>query len=529
MTPLELSYPIIGLILALGGSVYGWQSRRQLAQATAELEAQKAALSQSQSPVVKVETTPVAASSEELVHIQGKLRHLEQDLQNSKATLQATIAARDELSQNYQAQEKVLATLRQQLTQQQTTEADRLKTLQQQNQEILRENSNLSERLRQAVNSLADARPKLLQLQGLETKNQQLTEQLEQATQQQTETVAAQLAEREAQWQQQQETSTAQIRQLETRLQQLTTERDGAQGQLTAFQQQADAAQAQIQSLEASLQQLSTAQQEWHSEREKLNAKVNALEENQKALTLKHQELTVKLETTQTQGDRLKVEKKDQAAALQVAQGEIAKLEQQLAALTEAQSQTPAASTPVTAPEPTVATTAEPEPAAIEPEIETVSVQTTPEPVPSQPVTEILAAEESEESEESEKTAEAVSEPVSEIVAETTSATVTESVSEVIPQTVPETQEAEPAEAETNAQTSILTDKKVVILGTLNAMNREEAKTRLQQIGAHYTSAPSSKTDFVVVGKAPGDKLKKAQKLGIPQLSEAQFMELIGK
>ncbi|MEY3825432.1 MAG: hypothetical protein RLZZ148_244, partial [Cyanobacteriota bacterium] len=33
--------------------------------------------------------------------------------------------------------------------------------------------------------------------------------------------------------------------------------------------------------------------------------------------------------------------------------------------------------------------------------------------------------------------------------------------------------------------------------------------------------------DFVVVGKAPGDKLKKAQKLGITILSEAQFIEML--
>ncbi|MEM8779721.1 MAG: BRCT domain-containing protein, partial [Cyanobacteria bacterium P01_G01_bin.49] len=41
------------------------------------------------------------------------------------------------------------------------------------------------------------------------------------------------------------------------------------------------------------------------------------------------------------------------------------------------------------------------------------------------------------------------------------------------------------------------------------------------------TSSPSSKTDYVVIGKAPGDKLKKAQKLGIAQLSEAQFLEVL--
>jgi NAD-dependent DNA ligase len=72
-----------------------------------------------------------------------------------------------------------------------------------------------------------------------------------------------------------------------------------------------------------------------------------------------------------------------------------------------------------------------------------------------------------------------------------------------------------------------LQDKKIVILGTLSKLNRDEAKELVQKAGGQLLGSPSANTDFVVVGKAPGDKLKKAQKLGITILSEAQFIEML--
>ena len=59
-------------------------------------------------------------------------------------------------------------------------------------------------------------------------------------------------------------------------------------------------------------------------------------------------------------------------------------------------------------------------------------------------------------------------------------------------------------------------------------MNREQAKTLIQDAGGIVTSSPSSKTHYVLVGKSPGDKLKKAQKLGISQLTESKFLTLLG-
>jgi epidermal growth factor receptor substrate 15 len=71
-------------------------------------------------------------------------------------------------------------------------------------------------------------------------------------------------------------------------------------------------------------------------------------------------------------------------------------------------------------------------------------------------------------------------------------------------------------------------DKKFIIVGTLSKINREQAKTLIQDAGGIVTSSPSSKTDYVIVGKSPGDKLKKAQKLGISQLTESKFLALLG-
>ena len=76
-------------------------------------------------------------------------------------------------------------------------------------------------------------------------------------------------------------------------------------------------------------------------------------------------------------------------------------------------------------------------------------------------------------------------------------------------------------------QDCLFEEKKVVILGNLSQINRDEAKSYIQKAGGTLSSSPSLKTDYVVVGKTPGEKLRKAQKLGICQLSETEFIELL--
>jgi len=73
-----------------------------------------------------------------------------------------------------------------------------------------------------------------------------------------------------------------------------------------------------------------------------------------------------------------------------------------------------------------------------------------------------------------------------------------------------------------------LTGNQYVITGTLEAWSRDEAKASLEALGAKISESVSKKTTGVVVGESPGSKLAKAQKLGVPVLSEDDLRALIG-
>lgn len=83
------------------------------------------------------------------------------------------------------------------------------------------------------------------------------------------------------------------------------------------------------------------------------------------------------------------------------------------------------------------------------------------------------------------------------------------------------------AAPEPSAVTSILAAKTVVLTGTLTTLSRDEAKQRLLAMGAKVAGSVSKKTDYVVAGEAAGSKLDKAMSLGIPVLSEAEFLALL--
>lgn len=74
-----------------------------------------------------------------------------------------------------------------------------------------------------------------------------------------------------------------------------------------------------------------------------------------------------------------------------------------------------------------------------------------------------------------------------------------------------------------------LAQKTYVITGMLTSMTREAATAALQQLGAKVTNSVSAKTTAVIVGAEPGSKLQKAQELGVPVLSEAEFLKLVEK
>ena len=68
-----------------------------------------------------------------------------------------------------------------------------------------------------------------------------------------------------------------------------------------------------------------------------------------------------------------------------------------------------------------------------------------------------------------------------------------------------------------------------VLTGTLDTLSRDQAKARLQALGAKVSSSVSKKTDYVVAGENAGSKLAKAQDLGVPIIDEAALLDLLAR
>ena len=68
-----------------------------------------------------------------------------------------------------------------------------------------------------------------------------------------------------------------------------------------------------------------------------------------------------------------------------------------------------------------------------------------------------------------------------------------------------------------------------VLTGTLSELNRNDAKARLQALGAKVSGSVSAKTDALIAGEKAGSKLTKAQDLGIDVLTEADLIALLSE
>lgn len=67
----------------------------------------------------------------------------------------------------------------------------------------------------------------------------------------------------------------------------------------------------------------------------------------------------------------------------------------------------------------------------------------------------------------------------------------------------------------------------LVVTGSLTNFTRDGVTEAITERGGKAASSVSRKTDYVVVGDAPGSKAAKAEELGVPILDEAGFMELL--
>jgi DNA ligase (NAD+) len=66
-----------------------------------------------------------------------------------------------------------------------------------------------------------------------------------------------------------------------------------------------------------------------------------------------------------------------------------------------------------------------------------------------------------------------------------------------------------------------------VVTGTLEAFTRDQAKERLEELGAKVSGSVSAKTAALIAGEEAGTKLDKAKEKGIPILDEARFQQLL--
>ena len=69
--------------------------------------------------------------------------------------------------------------------------------------------------------------------------------------------------------------------------------------------------------------------------------------------------------------------------------------------------------------------------------------------------------------------------------------------------------------------------KTFVLTGALSRFTREEATEKIELYGGKASGSVSRKTSYVVVGENAGSKERKARELGIPILTEDEFLEMI--
>lgn len=84
-----------------------------------------------------------------------------------------------------------------------------------------------------------------------------------------------------------------------------------------------------------------------------------------------------------------------------------------------------------------------------------------------------------------------------------------------------------PQQSELNSDNQPFLGKTFVITGTLDSMDRNEAKAKLLSLGAKVSGSVSKKTFAVVCGSEPGSKFTKATELDVRIIYEEEFLRIL--
>ena len=82
-------------------------------------------------------------------------------------------------------------------------------------------------------------------------------------------------------------------------------------------------------------------------------------------------------------------------------------------------------------------------------------------------------------------------------------------------------------QAEQKGEDQRFAGKTFVLTGTLDRFTRAEATKMIEDRGGKAAGSVSKKTTYVVAGEAAGSKLRKAQELGVPVLTQEEFLVLM--
>jgi DNA ligase (NAD+) len=71
--------------------------------------------------------------------------------------------------------------------------------------------------------------------------------------------------------------------------------------------------------------------------------------------------------------------------------------------------------------------------------------------------------------------------------------------------------------------------KEFIVTGRLENFSRQEAESKIKELGGSAKDNVTRRTDYVVFGADPGSKLARARELGIKTIDEKEFLKLLGQ